>query len=94
MNLKALLKPTLVKIILTIILFVSSSVLWQQYVISTISDTFPMGFPFQYYLAWGPCQPGETCFEFNWLWLILDMAIWYLVSAFVVNMFKKNPVLK
>jgi len=93
-NLKTLLKPTLLKIILTIVFLTLSGWLWRQYVISTISDTFPWGFPLQFYLAWGPCPPGEACFEFNWLWLVLDVAIWYLVSGFVVNIFKKDPVPK
>ena len=92
--LKTILKPTLLKIILTVALLFVSSILWRQYVISTISDTFPWGFPLQFYLAWGPCPLGETCFEFNWLWLMLDIAIWYLVSGFVLNMFEKNLVSK
>jgi len=54
MNLKTLLKPTLLKIVLTVVFLALSSWLWRQYVISIISDTFPVGFPFQFYLAWGP----------------------------------------
>jgi len=92
--LKTLLKPTVLKIILTIVFLVLSSILWRGYVISTISDTFPWGFPLQFYLAWGPCQPDETCFDFNGLWLMLDVAIWYLVSGFAVDMLKKNSVPK
>ena len=93
LSIKNILKPSLWKIILTVILFYSSSLLWRTFVISRISDTFPRGFPFQYYLGWGPCPPGETCFEFNVLYLILDWIIWYLVSAFLVNrvLENKNP---
>ena len=78
------------KIILTVILFYSSSTLWLLFVISRISDTFPHGFPFQYYLGWGPCPPGEVCSEFNVLYLILDWVIWYLVSAFIVSRVQGN----
>jgi len=88
--LKNALKPTLLKVILTILFLVTASILWRQFVISTISDTFPWGFPFQFYLGWGPCQPRETCFEFNGLGLVLDIAIWYLVSGFMVVKFGKS----
>jgi len=87
---KNILRPNLVKLMLTIILFYVSSALWRIYVISHISDTFPHGFPFQYYLGWGPCPPGEVCSEFNALYLILDWVIWYLISAFMVNGLMKN----
>ena len=84
------LKPNLWKIIFTLILFHGSSALWRMYVISRISDTFPRGFPFQYYLGWGPCPPGEICFEFNWLYLVLDVLIWYVVSAWSVGWIQKK----
>jgi len=87
---KTLLKPTLLKIILMIVFFVLSSFLWRQYVISHISDTFPWGFPFQFYLAWGPCQSGEICSEFNGIWLVIDLVIWYAISGFTHNLVKKQ----
>jgi hypothetical protein len=82
---KAILQPMLLKILLAFILLVVSSLLWRTYIISTISDTFPWGFPLQFYLAWGPCPPGEVCSETNSLFLILDLAFWYLVSGFLVS---------
>jgi len=82
---KTILKPSVQKIISTLALLYISSVLWRAYIISTISDTFPMGFPFQFFLAWGPCQPGQNCSEFNWLYLVLDMLFWYVISAFAVD---------
>ena len=87
---RSFLKPDLWKLLLTIILLYASSALWRAYVISRISDTFPHGFPFQFYLAWGPCPPGEICFEFNWLYLVFDMGIWYFVSAFLVQWIKNR----
>jgi len=85
-----ILKPNLWKIVLTGILFFVSSVLWRAYVTSHISDTFPHGFPFQFYLGWGPCQRGEICYEFNGLFLIFDILIWYFVSAFITDRISKS----
>jgi len=89
---KAFFKPSFAKIILTFILFVIASLFWRQYVISTISDTFPWGFPLQFYLAWGPCPPSVTCSESNMLFLVLDIVIWYLASAFMISMVKKRKI--
>jgi hypothetical protein len=85
-----ILKPNLWKIVLAITLFFASSALWRGYVTSRISDTFPHGFPFQFYLAWGPCRPEEICFEFKWLFLVFDIGIWYFVSAFIVQWIKNR----
>jgi len=85
---KTFLRPSPLKIILAFALFVTASYLWRMYIISTISDTFPWGFPLQFYLAWGPCPPGEICSEFNGLYLMLDIIIWYVVSAFIIRIFK------
>ena len=79
------LKPNLWKILLTLALLFVSSVLWRSYIITRISDTFPIGFPFQFYLSWGPCPPGQICSEFNTLFLFLDASIWYLISAAIVQ---------
>jgi hypothetical protein len=87
------LKPTVGKTILTWVLFLASSYLWRAYIISIISDTFPWGFPLQFYLARGPCPPGESCSEFNGLWLVIDIAVWYVISAFVISMATKEKSL-
>ena len=79
------LKPSAAKILLTFAVLMISSLLWRMFIISRISDTFPMGFPLQFYLAWGPCQAGENCSEFNGVFLILDLFFWYMVSAFMVD---------
>jgi hypothetical protein len=84
-------KPTLWKMIITIVLLYVSSLLWRSFVISRISDTFPLGFPFEYYQAWGPCPPGQVCSEFNVIFLLLDVLIWYVFSAFVVARFRRKP---
>lgn len=84
------LKPSLWKILLTMAFIYVSSALWRAYVISRISDTFPLGFPFQFYEAWGPCPPGENCSEFNSLYFLLDLTIWYIVSALIVNRTQKR----
>jgi hypothetical protein len=86
---KAIFKPSVQKIIPTLALLYISSALWRAYIISTISDTFPVGFPLQFFLVWGPCQAGQNCSEFNWLNLVLDMLFWYVVSALIINRFVK-----
>lgn len=85
------LKADVWKIILALALLVISSFLWRMFIISRISDTFPIGFPLQFYLAWGPCRAGEDCSEFNGVFLILDMIFWYMLSAFVVDRIRKRP---
>jgi hypothetical protein len=82
---KSFLQPSFAKIFLALFLFILASVIWRQVIVFMISDTFPYGFPLGFYLAWGPCPPGDNCSEFNWLWLILDLLIWYLVSALILK---------
>lgn len=86
-----ILKPTLSKVMLTIGLLAAASLLWRAYIVSRISDTFPLGFPFQFYLAWGPCPPGQDCSEFNGPYLLFDVALWYAVSAFLLDRLRKRP---
>ena len=78
------------KLSLTFGLLIISSLLWRMYVMATLSDTFPLGFPLQFYLAWGPCPPGQQCAEFNWLWLALDILFWYAVSTAGVWLWQKR----
>lgn len=87
---KDVLKPTFLKVVVAFILFVLSGWGWGLWVQMRISDTFPIGFPFEFFLAWGPCRPGENCSEFNGLYLILDIVIWYVVAAWSVSRFKRN----
>lgn len=89
-SLKTVLKPSLAKIALTFALLVLSSYLWRLYILSTISDTFPIGFPLQFYLAWGPCPPGVSCSESNNFYLIIDILFWYIVSAFLTLPFGRK----
>ncbi len=84
------LKPSVKTIVLAFFLLVFSSLLWRLFVLSRISDTFPVGFPFQFFLSWGPCQPGGNCSEFNGLYLVFDVVIWYVVAAWVIHLFQKR----
>lgn len=52
--------------------------------------SFPVGFPFQFFLSWGPCQPGENCSEFNGLFLVFDIVIWYVVGAWLGSLFRRT----
>jgi hypothetical protein len=87
---KFFLKPTLLKAVITFGLFTVFSWLWRIYIMSTISDTFPLGFPMQFFFAWGPCQAGQNCSEFNGLYLILDLIFWYIIGAILVSRFQKK----
>ena len=87
---KTFLKPSLLKVILTFALFIAASYLWRIYITSTISDAFPLGFPLQFYLAWGPCPPGESCSESKILFLIIDILFWYGISAFMIRQVLKE----
>jgi hypothetical protein len=87
---KQILSPTLSKIILTSSLLIISSLLWRMYIVATLSDTFPIGFPLQFFLAWGPCQPNQNCSEFNGLNLVLDILFWYAVSAGILGWAKRK----
>jgi len=79
------LKPSIAKLALTLAMLIISSMSWRMFTIARISDTFPMGFPLQFYLAWGPCRAGEICSESNGVFLVLDLIFWYAVSAFVID---------
>ncbi len=87
---KTFLKPTAAKIILAFILFLLFSWLWRMCIVLTISDTFPLGFPLHFFLAWGPCPPGKDCSEFNGLYLVLDILFWYLIGTILVPLFQKR----
>ncbi len=84
-NLIALIKPTLWKIIFTILLFVSASWISQFLSSMFIMDVTYTGFPLHFRASWGPCQIGSGCSEFNGLYLVLDILIWYVISAFFVQ---------
>ena len=75
--------------LLALALMLVSSLLWRIYLTARVSDIFPWGFPFQFYLSWGPCPPDRSCFEFNLFYLILDFLIWYLVSGFIFRRAKQ-----
>jgi hypothetical protein len=80
-----LLTPSIAKIGLTLILLVVSAALWRAYIIAHIGDSFPFGFPFVFWESWGPCRPGENCAAGRWWALMLDIIIWYSVSAVILT---------
>ena len=84
------LKPSLLKIVVTLILFVGLTWLWSLKNMF-IMDTSFYGLPLTYYTTWGPCQAGQVCSEFNGLNLGLDLTFWYLVGAFLVDRFARKP---
>jgi hypothetical protein len=88
--LKAVLKPTPLKIATALVIFLLVSYLWRLYFMSRVSDASPWGVPLPFYMTWGPCPPGETCSESNALFLFLDLLIWYIVSALLISRFRRT----
>lgn len=85
MNWKEFLKPDLRKIVVFIILFISSSFIYFN------TDFYFLGFPMSFYVR-TPCF-GLTCP--GWIWgfslqyLLVDLVIWYLVSCLIVWIYDK-----
>ena len=84
------LQPTPWKIALTFVLFFTASLLWRIFVTARIMDVSPFGFPFQFFVTWGPCPPGEDCSSFNGLFLLFDLLAWYVIGAWALNRFRKQ----
>lgn len=84
------LKPSPLKIVVTLVLFVGLTWLWSLKNMF-IMDTSFYGLPLTFYSAWGPCQAGQVCSEFSGLNLGLDLAFWYLVGAFIIDRFTRKP---
>ena len=83
-------KPNRWTVSLALALFLLSSFAARAFVTARISDTFPLGFPLQFFLTWGPCPPGQNCSEFNIVFLVLDVIIWYAMSALAMYRIKQR----
>lgn len=83
------LKPSLLKIVITLVLFPGLTWLWSLKN-RFIMDASFYGLPLTFFTVWGPCRPGETCSEFSSLNFGLDVVFWYLVGALLVEWFNKN----
>jgi hypothetical protein len=84
------LKPSLLKMVVTLILFVGLTWLWGLRNMFIMDASFH-GLPLTFYTAWGPCQAGQACSEFNGLNFGLDLAFWYFVGAFLVDRLARKP---
>jgi hypothetical protein len=87
---KTFLKPTLLKIVLTFVLLIAVSWLWQFILGLKIMDTSYFGVPMNFFITWGPCKPGDICSEFNRLYLVLDIIFWYIAVAISIFGFQKK----
>ena len=90
MNILRFLKPSLLKIVVTLVLFIGMTWLWSLKNMFIMDASF-YGLPLTFYTVWGPCPPGEVCSEFGSLNFGLDLALWYLVGAFLVDRFSRKP---
>lgn len=82
------LKSLLQNAALALALFATASLLWS--LVDLSFDSSAMGFPFSFYVRWGPCPHGLNCATFYNLYLILDLIIWYIISEFVLSRFQKR----
>ena len=89
-EMKALLKPSLTKILLALGLFIVASFLWKYTFGLVIMDVNYFGWPLHYLTTWGPCRAGENCSEFNGMYLVFDLLFWYMIGAWIVNRFSKK----
>ncbi len=80
-----LFQPSIFKIALTLVLFASLTWLWGVLGNLVIMDASFYGVPLHFYSVWGPCQIGSDCSEFNGWYLVLDVLIWYVASALLVQ---------
>jgi hypothetical protein len=87
---KSILKPTVLKLVVAAALFIGLTWLWGFVSNMVIMDASFYGLPLTFFSAWGPCQAGKNCSEFNGLNLFLDIMFWYLISAFAVQMLIKR----
>ena len=102
MNWKEFLKPTLIKVILFLILFIPTSLFLTR---STSKSTWSVGFPFGIYSCivgdnspMCSISPSYEFMNFNlsnyagWMLegLLLNIIIWYLVSCLIIWIFNKS----
>lgn len=82
-KIKEFLKPTPLKIILTIVSFVLAHVI--QFIFRMgVMDYWFLGVPLKFEEAWGPCHPSETvCHSSNWFFLVIDIIFWYIIAALI-----------
>jgi hypothetical protein len=87
---KSFFKLSLLKVVATFVLFIVFSWLWQITFGIVIMDESYYGVPLHFFVAWGPCQAGQNCSEFNALYLAVDIIFWYVVGAILVLWFEKK----
>ena len=83
-------KPSLPKLAAALVLFFAVDWLWRITIGRVIMDVSYFGLPLRYLIAWGPCQAGQDCSEFNGVYLGLDLVFWYIISAALVTKFWKK----
>lgn len=83
------LKPSLLKIFVTIILFIVMNWMWNLKNMFIMDASF-YGAPLTFFTSWGPCQIGQNCSDFNGINLLADLVFWYLVCAFGVDWIQRR----
>jgi hypothetical protein len=81
MSLKEFFKPTTWKIILFVVFFVVSSFIFT--LDSRYGAATYIGAPFPYYTS-PAALPDQPSASWNFIYLLLDIIIWYLISALII----------
>ena len=85
MEYKKIIKPTIGKIIFLTVFYFASKIL------SVYVYLFAEGMPFIFHkssLDWPGLVKGKPA-EFNYIYLVMDIIIWYLMGCFIIFLFQK-----
>jgi len=82
-----ILKPTLKKVFLSLILLISTGFI--EYLLMPLTDAPPFfGFPFPFYCFGGKTLIGFVPPHFDFLFFIIDIILWYISSCFSLEIIK------
>lgn len=88
--LKAILKPSVAKLVLALGLLVLSSGCRYYWQATVITDIWSVGFPFVFQETWGPCPEDAICRSFSWFFLFLDAALWYAAVGVLLALVQRK----
>lgn len=89
MNLKEFLKPTLSKILLTIILFSLSWFYIYEKHLGIDAGFVGRGLPFPFYTLERITIAGSCCPGIIWVGVISDLIFYYIISLFLMMIYEK-----
>jgi hypothetical protein len=89
MNIKHFLKPDWRKIVIFVVLFIAIFLIGYYKYLTLDSWTF--GIPFEFSSGYGPCPYPNVieCNKNNFIFLVLDIIIWYILSCLIIWVYDK-----